>query len=277
MKRLNLELTNFCNFHCTICGDKKQRPISNMGYKDVERILNNVKQNGLNPEIRLFISGEPLFSPIITSVISLCALLGFKVLIHTNGSMINNHEMHEINCSGIGKNLTISVSLDGGNAEAYFAIRGQKYAMFSGVSEKIKKLIACCACNVQVQCIIPVDQKHMEKSIFDRYSNMFAGAKISVRTPHNWAEKDSVPGSEQRSYSKCDFIDNDLVIYSDGKVGLCCACLNQEITFGNIADYDYDVTKAFTNPELMQIRRHYKGKTIPESVPCFNCERYNHG
>jgi len=240
-------------------------------------LLENLKADCLSsniplPEVRLFLSGEPLRNNKFVNFLHITNDLGYKTLVHTNGTLISRRLAKKI-----GKvkhhNLTISVSLDGGDEETYKQMRGLDF--FNKVSAGIVLLCEHANCNVVVQCLLEKQvYLHAKELIERKYKSYFPSAKVYVRPLHNWNKKDSVEGSTKLSYGTvCDFLMHDLVIYSDLRVGLCCACLNGEHCFGHILqDWHGSIFDAYNDPNRDSLREAMKQQS--HVACCANCERY---
>ena len=283
IRRLNLEVTNYCNYNCTICPDRKERRAWWIDAEVVDYLLGKLKtelpakyNQHFLPEVRLFISGEPSFHFDLARIVRYCQKYGFKCLIHSNGSNWKKSLSDQIGELNYDK-LTVSFSLDGGSKEQYQAIRGvdnfhkviKNIKYFCSVDRKATKI---------VQCIYMPDVAPTPAQILDSYTTMFAECNVSIniRRAHNWNKRDSVKGSQNKSYGPlCDFMYGDLVLYSDLNVGLCCACLNQELTFGHILnDFHGSLADAFYGSQKRRDMRDAMRNRKTVEV-CSGCERYS--
>ena len=278
LRRVNLELTGKCNYNCTICSYKKRRN-NTMKLSDVKDLLDflqmECEEEGLYlPEIRFFVAGEPSLYEYLAEAIDLA--WDFPVLIHTNGSYWDYNLSQKV-CNIDHPNLRVSFSLDGGDAESYFQIRGRH--SWPLVSTYVRyfcdliKLVNLETTKVNIQCIA---DSGLRNTIETKLRLDFPNAhSFDVRAPHNWNVANSVEGAEKKNYGPlCDFMFHDLIMYSDMQVGLCCACLNAEKTFGDIrTDFDYNILKAFNDPKRKAMQLAMKNKKSIDV--CDKCERYN--
>ncbi len=274
LRRVNIEITNACNLNCRICADRRERRISYIDPIVVEFLLKELKKEMKPfPEVRLFLSGEPTMHVRFLEVMKRTLALNVPILIHTNGIKMDEKMIDQLAQFDL-ENLHVSFSLDGGDPNSYREIRLNPN--FDKIKSNIQYFIAKhTKAKITVQCIVTFNNKRRIPYITKLYKNMFSGARIYVRTPHNWNVADSVNGSESKRYGfPCDFLFHDLVIYSDLTVGLCCACLNQEVTFGNIiTDFNSSIIDAFYCDGLKDYRKRMLSR---EYVPvCSECERYN--
>lgn len=106
-QRIQIELTNRCNFNCKMC----QRPFLGVPYKDIDFELFKKVINKLEGvyEINLTGWGEPLLHPQISEMIEYCHQLGFKTSLTTNASLLNQEMAERIINAGL---YEISFSID---------------------------------------------------------------------------------------------------------------------------------------------------------------------
>lgn len=272
LKRINIEPTSACNLECTICTrDEDKRPNANMDFDFYRSIIYQLFNLGLHDvEIRYFISGEPLVAgKQLVKMIKYATRYGFyNTLIHTNGTLLNKYGEGILE-AGIG---TVSISFDGADKETYEAIRlnsnfeitVQRVQDFFKRAENYKT-------KTIVQTIVDygVDRTECE----NRMRNLLPGAdEYYVRYPHNWNTLDGITGqSTKTSKVKVCFPSENLSIYADGKVPICCADLNGDFI---LADATKESLIDIWFNKLGDIRDRMKsGQSIPEL--CNSCERYS--
>ncbi len=85
MKKIYIEITNVCNFHCSFCFPatraKRFMPVS-----EFRQIAEKVKP--YTDYLYLHVLGEPLLHPQLSEILTVCAEKGLKVNISTNGSLL---------------------------------------------------------------------------------------------------------------------------------------------------------------------------------------------
>ena len=109
---LFFELTDCCNLRCIHCGSRcDNKNNTYLPYEIIEKVLNEVSK-AFNPnEIMICLTGgEPLLHKDVYKVIKKSKLLGFKVGMTTNGTLINKEVAKKLKDSGLD---TISISIDG--------------------------------------------------------------------------------------------------------------------------------------------------------------------
>lgn len=85
LKKTYLEITNLCNLSCNFCPGTRRPP----GFLSPESF--QTLSNKLRPHteyLYLHLMGEPLFHPQLAEILDRAAVLGFKVMITTNGTLL---------------------------------------------------------------------------------------------------------------------------------------------------------------------------------------------
>lgn len=274
---VNFEITNGCNYNCRICGDEKKRPVHFMDPEIFHEVLERYKTEHPEnlPEIRLFLSGEPTTHPDFLKFISICNILGYNCLVHTNGSLWRSEFSEHLKSLPNDKAITtISFSLDGYDENTYELTRGIRNR--PNVALKIKdhceRVYESKNIQTVVQSIVPSDY-HLHDAIYNYNDIMFLKARTYVRRTHNWDNGPVANGNYQ--YPKqCSFPFNTLVLYSNWQVGKCCADLNAKCTFGDFFDAPYygSIYEAFHGTRMNEIRNKMLRQEHIEH--CCTCERY---
>lgn len=124
-KRLLLEPTTSCNYHCLMCTDHSPLLDSHvaaqvMPWEQIERLLRDAAAMGAE-EIWLAGRGEPLLHPKITEIVALAASLGMHSMITTNGGRLNEALADQLCDAGLSQ---LSVSINSGSPNTYARVHG---------------------------------------------------------------------------------------------------------------------------------------------------------
>lgn len=243
---VNIEPTNKCQLNCKYCGDRREREEGYITLGNFKKILDMLPHP---VEIRLFLSGEPLLHSYISLLVLSALNNGHIVLIHTNGVDLDKHTELFVVGELYPKKMTIKVSTIDGK-----------------ISKRLEKKI------IDFQ---EGNKKHGSPINFSIYNIgkppklMKYPIYIENRTPHNWIDKNSIRGAEEREFKiPCGFLEDSLAIYWNGDTPVCCADLNGDTIIGNIfkdgIDYILNRLKAFKVLQEKNLK----------CYPCNNCERY---
>ena len=120
-KKVYVEITNICNMNCSFCHGHS-RDFRQMTEDEFSLILN--KLMGYTEYIYYHLMGEPLTHPLIHKFINMAGERGYKSIITTNGTLLNQRG-DEIISAGVHK-VNISLhSFEDGTEEAYISyVRG---------------------------------------------------------------------------------------------------------------------------------------------------------
>lgn len=138
--KMDYEVSNKCNFRCTMCLLRDVADIMppTMKYEDFEKSIE--EQYGLI-EVKLQGLGEPLLNPDFFRMVDLCVSKDIWVRTITNGSILNRNENYKkLVDKKVGE---ISVSIDGATKETFEKIR--KGSNFEQVVDNVTMLNAYAA------------------------------------------------------------------------------------------------------------------------------------
>lgn len=261
--QLHLEATNICTRsknRCIYCSDNDTRKTGFLDLALAEEILDQFNKLNSEPKlIRPFLSGEPLLHPEIGELIRMCKKVG-KVEIHSNADVLTKEKGIEI----------INAGLD----RIYFTLH--KRPDIGKVPEEtiknIKQFLTINDHQVEtwIQIIVPHPEKIPDE---EKVRKRFYGIdRIKIRRPHNWAKRNSVKGSGKiwtTSPFSCEFLHDNLAVYWDGRVTVCCADLNGKWIIGDLRK---ETLKEIDQKMDKILNRQLDGAPIPEL--CSGCERY---
>ncbi len=165
LKSIYFYLTKGCNLKCRHCWiapeyqsiESRSLPVMEIGL--MESIIEQAKPLGLSG-VKLT-GGEPLLHPSITKILKLIEVNSLSLTIETNGTLCTPTLAKQI--KGSSKHLSVSVSLDGSDAEMHEWVRGIPGSFFAAC-EGIKNLVRV---GIKPQIIMSVMRrnKHQIKSV----------------------------------------------------------------------------------------------------------------
>jgi len=121
---LQVSLTNRCNLRCKMCHVwENYRPESELSFGEIKAIIDQAADWGIK-ELNLC-GGEPLLNPACFRVIKHAKLKGMKVILTTNGTVINEPTARDLIETKVD---IICVSLDAATAAVHDRMRGQEGA-----------------------------------------------------------------------------------------------------------------------------------------------------
>lgn len=129
--RIDVEITNACNFNCSVCstGNRRlNRPKAHLNPNRFREILAKIDHSRLD-SVNINCIGEPFINPHIYEILTMVDGIGKRVSIPTNASLIDPQHLKQLS-----SNISYTVSLD-----------GVDYATFNGyrhtTEDNFKKVI----------------------------------------------------------------------------------------------------------------------------------------
>ena len=104
-QKIYLEISNVCNLSCSFCPGTKRPP----------KVMDEVTFSALLPKLRpwtdylyFHLMGEPLCHPLLETLLRLAGDAGFKVILTTNGTLLQKHQSMLLQSPGLYK---VNISL----------------------------------------------------------------------------------------------------------------------------------------------------------------------
>lgn len=138
LPKLDLNITNRCNFHCTHCAfDSGLKKMKELSLEQIIRILKETKQ--LGGERFDITGGEPLVRKDVSRIIKIGNELGYKIELVTNGSLLTKSKLANFKRLGLD---SIAISLDGSDYETYSRIRRTDKKTYEKVSQSVDQALS---------------------------------------------------------------------------------------------------------------------------------------
>jgi sulfatase maturation enzyme AslB (radical SAM superfamily) len=113
IRLFHIEVSNTCNFRCDFCPlTVSGRKLHSMPFSVYRNIVDQVAENGLSDTIMLHVLGEPLLYADVLNAVRYASNRQLKVIITTNGSLLNPDMIEALNDSGL-YSMDISLQLFG--------------------------------------------------------------------------------------------------------------------------------------------------------------------
>lgn len=125
LNRIYLEVTNRCNLNCSICIRNVWDDVpGSLSYDTYHKILKDIQDNDLAPEIFFGGFGEPLSHPDIIKMIQGANRQGLFTSLVTNGILLSQEMSETLITKGLDR---LWISLDGPHSESYQDIQLGEY------------------------------------------------------------------------------------------------------------------------------------------------------
>ena len=278
---IDIELTNFCNFHCRFCPtgtNSLQRTRGYMSQKVVESLITNVAQYHI-PLVRFVRWGEPTLHSEYITIAKELKSVGAAVHINTNGSRLNDEQMSKLLDIKLD---SIKFSFQGADAQSYNEMRhGGNYEKLLDILREFWKLRGDKPYPyIQVSTTLTDENpKQLErfKADIEKYCDYYniGFTKLTHLNADsmqiNGEEKDKIKCLQHKekishNYRKvCNEAFDKLSINWNGDVTLCCADYDNFMIVGNILDNDI---KQIFNSRIANLYRNIIVKNDHGSIKC---------
>src|SRR3990172_5532840 len=136
--RFNIEPTNYCNLHCSMCPRELDRPFGYVDFNLFQKVIDESILYGKRLIITINKDGEPLLHPELPRMIKYAKdkKAAYKINFYTNGILLTETKSLELMKSGLD---TIHISIDAFTNETYRKIKNSQ--KFETVEENVKRFV----------------------------------------------------------------------------------------------------------------------------------------
>lgn len=266
-KKVYLEISNICNLHCSFCpGTKRRKQV--MEEADFSHILQKLQP--WTDYLYFHLMGEPLCHPHLERYLHLAANKGFKVILTTNGTLLEKHREMLLS-SGVHK---INVSLHAFEAnhldipfETYLAqcFRfGQKaegkmiiaYRLWNegGANRQNKKILAAMKAHFPGEWIAESRGTRIGQRIYLEHGDKFDWPDLSA--------------TDQGERVFCYGLRDQVGVLCDGTVVPCCLDHEGDIALGNLLSQD--MAQILASPRAKNLYNGFSRSVATEEL-CRKC------
>ena len=271
MKRFHkiyLELSNICNLNCRFCP----------GTKREKKILSEAEFSALLPKLQdwtdflyFHLMGEPLCHPQLARFLQLAGEAGFKVILTTNGTLLQKQQDVLLAAPGLHK---VNISLHAFEAndldipfEEYLrrcfafgrATEGKKLVVYrlwnqGGENEKNQEILAGLRAAFPGEWKVEPRGTRIGQRVYLEYGNKF-----------DWPDLSAEDGGEQVF---CYGLRDQIGVLCDGTVVPCCLDHEGDIALGNL--FEQSLEEILETPRAKAIYEGFRSKKAAEEL-CRKC------
>jgi len=255
---LNVELTNRCNLHCTICphrSGERSRPDCDMDLATFKEIIDGT------PDLKILLPyqwGEPLLSPILVPAIEYAAGRGVRVMVTTNGTLLDERNCRALVDSGLER---LTVSFDGSRA-SHEKIRAVPASAILDRIHLFKEVRDTAGSSCALDVSMVVDE--LTEPEVAAFKKNFTGIVDRIQCVPRFV------AAPRRSPCR-ELWRGILVVLANGDVTVCCADYAGAGVLGNVAERS--PVEWFNSEELRNFRRRHRHRDWPQI--CCNCGEYH--
>jgi len=272
---LQLEITNYCNFHCKMCpfhapGVRKSRQMGFILEQEYRKILTDFVEMGgqiLIPQG----AGESFLHPEIVSLLEIAKTeFHLDIGLNTNGSRISRDVLEKIVDLGIEE---IGFSIDAYSPETFQYITGSD--LLEDVERNVQYLVYYRTKKNAVKplirtLIVEQDENSHEIELFtSKWVNIVDEVVVLSKRVES-GRKLLLPRKEKRK--PCLHLFETIFVQWDGDIVICCEDWESKSVLGNIRDFM--LRDLWFGSEMKSYRQAQKQKIYFPPEICRNCEAW---
>ena len=257
-RKIYLEISNVCNLRCAFCP----------GTKREKRLMTEEEFNSLLPKLRPYsdylyfhIMGEPLLHPLLPRFLELAAGHGFKVILTTNGTLLQKQQDLLLNMKGLHK-INISLhAFEANDLDVTFDTYLKNCITFGKAAEgkilTVYRLWNGGGSNSLNASIL--------SSLHEAFSGNWVveprGTRIGNRVYLEYGDKFDWPdlsAADQGASCFCYGLRDQIGVLCDGTVVPCCLDHDGDIPLGNL--FREDLKEILENPMAKAIYNGFSEK-----------------
>lgn len=267
-KKVYLEIGNVCNLNCSFCPGTKRKP-RQMTAEEFELAASKLRM--YTDYLYFHLMGEPLLHPQLERLLQLACDMGYKVIITTNGTLLEDRGNALVESAAVHK---VNISLQsfeansGGELEAYISC----CAAFAAKAAERGKL-----------CVLRLWNNKGLDSLNDRIKGVLSTyfprpwekSRMSLRLadrvylePGDKFDWPDLTAETENSPSFCYGLRDQIGVLADGTVVPCCLDHEGDIPLGNI--FTQSMEEILSTPRATALHAGFSHREAVERL-CQSC------
>ena len=266
--KVYVDISNVCNLKCSFCPGTTRNP-KQMDVEEFKIVLAKIKD--YTDYIYFHLLGEPLFHPDLDKFLKIAEDMQFKVIITTNGTLLNKNKDTLLNSNSHYKTVISLHSFEANDNKLFF----EKYLddCFTYAKDAENKKI------VVLRLWNNGGKDSLNQEILTRLENYFPkpwvsernGTRIGNKIYIQYGDKFDWPTLESNDTKEnifCYGLRDQIGILADGTVVPCCLDNNGEINLGNI--FEKDLEEIINSQKAQNIYNGFSNRNACEEL-CKRC------
>ena len=266
--KVYVEISNVCNLKCSFCPGTTRNP-KQMDVEEFKIVLAKIKD--YTDYIYFHLLGEPLFHPDLDKFLKIAEDMQFKVIITTNGTLLNKNKDTLLNSNSHYKTVISLHSFEANDNKLSFEKYLDDCFTYAKDSEN-KKIVVLRLWNNG-------GKDSLNQEILTRLENYFPkpwvsernGTRIGNKIYIQYGDKFDWPTLESNDTKEnifCYGLRDQIGILADGTVVPCCLDNNGEINLGNI--FEKDLEEIINSQKAQNIYNGFSNRNACEEL-CKRC------
>ncbi|MBR5320743.1 MAG: SPASM domain-containing protein [Clostridia bacterium] len=266
--KVYVEISNICNLKCSFCPGTTRKP-KRMSVQEFELILNKIKP--YTDYIYFHLLGEPLCHPDLEKFLQIADEMDFKVIITTNGTLLNKNKDILLKSSSHYKTVISLHSFEANNNKNSFEDYLNQCFQYAKDAENEKIVVLRLWNNGGKDSLNDEILSHLEKYFPKPWVNERNGTRIGEKIYIQYGDKFDWPTLENNDIEEkvfCYGLRDQIGILADGTVVPCCLDNNGEINLGNI--FEKDLEEIINSEKAQNIYNGFSNRKAHEEL-CKRC------
>lgn len=268
--KIYVEISNICNLNCSFC-PKTERAPKLMSKSEFEAVLSKIK--GYTEHIYFHLLGEPLLHPELEAFLDIAKSYGFKVIITTNGTLINKNRDVLLKDNAHYKTVISLHSFEANeNSQKSSFDDYLKNCLEYAKAANGKKIAVLRLWNQNgLESQNPYILSEIEKYFEKPWQTTRGGFKLCDTVYLEFGDKFDWPDTvktERREKIFCYGLRDQIGILSDGRVVPCCLDNNGRLSLGNI--FESELESIINSPKALEIYNGFSRRTAVAEL-CKSC------
>ncbi len=266
--KVYVEISNICNLSCSFCPGTTRKP-KRMNTQEFEIVLNKIKP--YTDYIYFHLLGEPLCHPDLADFLNITDKMNFKVIITTNGTLLNKNKDILLNSKSHYKTVISLHSFEANDNKISFNDYLENCFEYAKSAEN-KKIVVLRLWNNG-------GKDSLNDEILSKLENYFPkpwveernGTRIGKKIYIQYGDKFDWPNLESDNVNEkvfCYGLRDQIGILADGTVVPCCLDNNGEINLGNI--FEDNLEEIINSQKAQNIYNGFSNRTACEEL-CKRC------
>lgn len=266
--KIYVEISNICNLKCSFCPGTARTP-RRMTADEFKTVL--LKIRDYTDYVYFHLLGEPLCHPELDIFLNLAENMGFKVIITTNGTLLNKSTDILLGSNAHYKTVISLHSFEANDSKISFEEYLRTCFQYAKSAEN-KKIVVLRLWNNGGKNSLNNQILNILESYFPKpWHEERNGTRIGNRIYLQYGDKFDWPTLKSDDISEnvfCYGLRDQIGILSNGTVVPCCLDSNGDINLGNIFEEDFD--RIINSEKALNIYNGFSSRTAKEAL-CKRC------
>ena len=266
--KVYVEISNICNLSCSFCPGTTRKP-RRMSTEEFKTVLDKTKP--YTDYIYFHLLGEPLCHPDLAEFLKISDEMGFKVIITTNGTLLNKNEDVLLSSKSHYKTVISLHSFEANDNKISFEKYLEDCFSYAKTAEN-KKIVVLRLWNNGGKDSLNDEILAKLESYFPKpWAEERNGTRIGEKIYIQYGDKFDWPTLESDNIDEkvfCYGLRDQIGVLVDGTVVPCCLDNNGTISLGNI--FEKDLEEIINSEKAQSIYNGFSSRNACEEL-CKRC------